>query len=234
MYPLSKLKKLEKDSNSNLSIMKKLVAQLADRLEVYNLDASHSEAWIKESIEKDRADALPGIQKIHKIIKEIAEELQVQKEFWESTPLVLSQQRFIGNDEVRTDLEKAQDSAVRLSVNTELSGLPENLIELTFRDALQDGNFAMVYQCYLAGQRKDIILNLQEIDIPNQLEALLAIENSQLNSTEAEFLLQHGGKIQPEQRLNSINDRDEIQLRIKNIKNRIKMNPAATEKPKAA
>ena len=231
MYQLSKLKKLEKDSSSNLSVMKKLVAQLADRIEVHNLDASHTEAYIKEAIETERRNALPGIQKIHDIIKAIAEELKTQQEFWESLPLVLSQQRFIGNDDAPTDLEKSQDAAIRLAVNSELSCLPENMIELTFRDALQDGNFAMIYQTYLVGQRKDIVLDLQSINLPDQLQALLAIENSQLNFSEAVFLFEHGGKIRPEQRLNSINDRDEIQLRIENIKRRIKVNPPATEKP---
>ncbi|MGD9161958.1 MAG: hypothetical protein PVG39_26340 [Desulfobacteraceae bacterium] len=231
MYSLKKIKQLERGSNATLGTMKKLVAQLHDKLEIYDLDESHTQAWKQESIQKDMADARPGIERLYEAVKEIAEELQTQKEFWESLPLVLSLQRFVGND-APTDLEKSQDVAIRLSVNTELSCLPEAAIKLHFKSAIEDKNWPMIYQAYLAGQRKDIVLDLQEIDIPNQLEGLLSIEQAQINASEAEFLMRDaaGTRLAPETRLTYLNTKEEIELRIKNIKNRIKVNPAATEK----
>lgn len=144
--------------------------------------------------------------------------------------MVLSQMSFAGDDPV-------QDATTRLAWGNELAALPEALINLHFESAVQDQNWPMVYQCHVAAQKKDVLIeNFHLIDLPDQLKALLAIESSQLNVSQGEFLLRDsaGTRLVPEARLTAINSRDEVALRIENIKKRIAVAQAVSEKSKAA
>lgn len=236
MYDLEKVKKLEVKSTAYLKTMQKMVDRLASKIDELHDDGTHTEAFIKEQVETERQNALPGIEKLHETIKEVAEDLKTQQAFWESTPMVLSQMSFVGGSD--TDEGRAQDATIRLSIGHEMEGLSESLINLHFESAVQDQNWPMAYQCYCAAQRKDVVIieSFHEIDIPGQLKALLSIETAQLNVSEGEFLLRdaHGTRLVPESRLSVINIRDEIDLRIKNIKTRIAVAQAASEKSKAA
>lgn len=234
MYSLQKVKELEIRSNSYLKTMQAMVSRLASQIDEIRLDASHSEAYIEEEIANLRQERIPAIEEIQKIIRAVAEELEPQKRFWESTPLVLSKFHFTGGSE--NDLEQwAQDAQIRLSVLNELSALPEFLLKLHFESALLDRDWAMLFQCFLAGQKKGIVFeNLG--DIPDQMQSLLSIETAQLNDSEAAFLLRdaHGTRLTPERRLSDIDARDNIESRIRDIKNRIATARAASEKSEAA
>lgn len=233
MYDLEKVKKLEVKSTANLKTMQKMVNYLASKIDELHDDGTYTEAFIKEQVETERQNTLPGIEKLHETIKEVAEELKTQQAFWESTPMVLSQMSFVGG----SDEGRAQDALIRLAFGHELEGLSESLINLHLESAVQDQNWPLAYQCYVAAERKDIAIEgLYEIDIPGQLKALLSIETAQLNVSEGEFLLRdaHGTRLVPENRLSAINIRDEIDLRIENIKSRIAVAQAASEKAATA
>jgi hypothetical protein len=226
MYTLSKVKELERKSTAHLKTMQNMVNFLARKIDELHDDSTYSEDFKREQVETERQNALPGIEEIFKVVKEVAAELKMQQAFWQSVPLVLSQMSFVGDDPV-------QDATTRLAWGQELAALPEGLVNLHFKSAVQDRNWPVVYQCYVAAQRKDIVLeSLQDVELPDQLKALLAIETAHLNVAEGEFLMRHahGTQLVPEQRLRDINERDNIELRVKNIKNRIAMFQAETEK----
>jgi len=101
MYELSKIKELESKSNEALAIMKRLADTLAGRVDVYRADTSRSESFNAERVQKARDESLPAISAQNEIVNSIAKELQTQKPFYESKPLILSRQTF--NDDPAKD-----------------------------------------------------------------------------------------------------------------------------------
>ena len=86
MYKLSKVKELESKSTANLKTMEKMVAWLAKKIDELHDDGTHTEAFIKEQVETERQNSIPGIEKIYETVKEVAGQLKIQQAFWDQRP----------------------------------------------------------------------------------------------------------------------------------------------------
>lgn len=212
MYELSKVKELEAKSNEALALMRRLADALAGRVDVYQADTSRSESFNQERIQKARDEALPAISEQHKIITEIAKELQTQEPFYESKPFILSFQTF--NDD-----DPAKDAAIRMNVGRELAAMPLALLRLAIDSAAADKDLPMFYQGFLTANARNnefreaggMEVDLDAIDVPDQLEGIAAISQAWGNMHAAEFPLVDaiGARVSPSKRLVNINDRDE-------------------------
>jgi len=211
MYDLEKVKRLESESNAALKTMQRLADALAGQVDLYQADGSRSEAFRKEQIQRARDEALPMIGAQHELINEIAQELHKQKPFYSSKPLMLSCQVF--------DDDPAKDAVIRMNVGREFEAMPVELLRLAIASAIKDQDLPVLFQGFLAANvftndkaktPGELIVDLDAVDIPDQLEGLGAISQAWANIKLAEFALIDavGARVSPHKRLQNINERD--------------------------
>lgn len=122
------------------------------------------------------------------MLRSIYDETSSQGVFWESTPLLLSLHKFNEAPE--------KDAQIRLSYNKELLSIPLPLLDLIFKNARNEINLPLIYQCWLAsvirGKEQsfsDIVDNsLNGIVIKEQAQALAAISQCWTNISRGESL----------------------------------------------
>ncbi len=212
MYNLQAVTKLEKESSTALKVMKMLVKGLTEEVDLYRLDGSRSAAFVEEQTQRLRDKAMPAISKQFNRINEIAQELQTQKPFYESKPLLLSCETF--------DDDPAKDAAIRMSKGRELAAAPLSLLRLYIKSAAADKDLPAFYQGYLAANARleefqeagglSLYESLDAVDVENQLLGIAAISQTWANSKEAEGPLVDavGSRQAPHKRLHNINARD--------------------------
>jgi hypothetical protein len=177
MLKINELLTLQKKSEINLNFIEGLIEKANQTIEDINSDKTRSEKWKEETIKHTRDQLSQPIAEKIQAIKEIAEEAAKNKPFWESVPFLLSIQSF--------NREPEKDAQIRLAYIHELKNMPLPLIDLALRNAIEEGNLPLIFQCWKAGlsavtqnNTKDMInLSLEGVVIPDQAEALEAISN---------------------------------------------------------
>jgi len=188
MQNVSQLKLNQENSNKAIGKMTTLVNSLNAKVDAINKDASRSTQWKLDNIKATREAALPAISAELQNVQSIAQVAASDEPFWQSKPLLLSLQHF--------DEDLGKDAVIRIATAAELKTVPLPMLGLVWENAKADKNFAMIYQCYLAGiNRRDetgftesVNLSLDGIDILNQAAALAAISVCRTNRTVGENL----------------------------------------------
>lgn len=188
MLSSSQLQKNAEMSTTAVRNMETAIEKLNATIAAAEADSTRSRDWVMETCKAARERALPALSAELRTVQAMAQASGVQQQFWESTPLVLSQQKF--------DADPARDAQIRLGYASELGSVSLPLLSLTFQNARNDSNLPLIYQCWLAGTGRSgeagfadsVNLSLEEIDLPGQTSALAAIATCLSNRSHGETL----------------------------------------------
>lgn len=192
-------------TNSNLAVskMEAAIQSLNAEIERAEGDGSRSRDWVLATVKTARDAALPALGSELKTVQLLAAASGLQRQFWESTPLLLSLQMF--------DADAANHAQIQMAYAVSLASMPLPLLNLTFQNARGDKNLPLLYSVWLAGVGRSAEvgfadscdLSLADIELPGQAPALAAIAVCISNRSHAErlFSVAVGQRIDPVRKL---------------------------------
>jgi hypothetical protein len=153
-------------------------------------DETRSEEYTAAEIGNLRAEALPELGTLVNDVAATAAVLDAQAAYYSNTALLLS-------------LVPAHDAAGRAARLAEYTMMPHALLELTALRAKHAGDWATYYVAWLAATRSGAHIPLDNISLPQQVEALAAIERARAMVTVAQgvFAMAHGTRLSGASRL---------------------------------
>lgn len=174
------------EMRETLEAMQRRFNKLNDDIAKAKSDNSRSPAFIAETIERLRNDALPFFGERLKLLKDKAATIRAEQTAWSNKPYMLSRQRY--------SAVPATDATIRAARGAELALMDSDLLNLTATEAKKEANLPLLFQCYLAGVatrtngalRVDIALD--DVVISEQAEALAAIATCSRYPAQAELV----------------------------------------------
>ncbi len=135
-------------------------------------------AELRESVERDIRDnvnlAING-----------AATARAQEEFYDSTPFLLT---LLPLDPTAS---AANDALAKAALQSQMEKWPVPLLLLVARDARKEGQYALLWQCTLAGATSDVdagYTGLDSVRVPGQQEALDCIAQIKAEASRAEAI----------------------------------------------
>jgi hypothetical protein len=183
MLTLQSLQKISGGLRSTVAAMHRVKDALNGKIEQFESDKTRSQSFVAENIKAARDEAMPGMLKNLASMREAAEVAGAQVEFWASPALLLSQIPF--------DPDAATDAVIRTRYAVELAAMDLPLLTLTQKNALADGNLALVWACAMAARASGVgaLADLSAVQIPQQAEALALIVDCDAALAEAELII---------------------------------------------
>jgi hypothetical protein len=197
MLSLQSLQKISGGLKATVAAMHKVNDALNSKIAQYESDKTKSQSYIAENIKAARDEAMPKLRADLASMHKAAEVAGAQVEFWASGPLLLSRLPF--------DSDPAVDALLRTRYAVELAAMDPALLALTHKNALADGNLALVWACAMAARTSGVgaLADLSAIVIPGQQEALDAIVECDSALAEAELIVgaMNGQSVDPVRKL---------------------------------
>jgi len=196
MLSVLTLQKVSGGLKSTLAAMHKIIDAVNGKIEKFESDTSRSQSFKAENIKTARDESMPVLLKDLASMRERVATVEPHREFWSSRALLLSRIPF--------DSDPATDAAIRLRYAGELAAMDGPLLALTQKNALIDGNLALVWACAMAGRVSGAELaDLGAVDVPGQTEALALIDGCDASLAEAEMVVAgaSGLSMSPSQKL---------------------------------
>jgi hypothetical protein len=183
MLTLQSLQKVSGGLKATVAAMRRMNDALNGKIERFESDKTRSQSFVAENIKAARDEAMPGMLKDLASMREAAGVAEAQIEFWASPALLLSRIPF--------DPDAATDAMIRLRYAGELASMDLPLLSLTQRNALADGNLALVWACTMAARVSGAggLADLSAVEIPGQAAALALIEDCDASLAEAEMIV---------------------------------------------
>ena len=184
MINFASLEKVSGGLKATLAGMKRRIDELNGKIDRFASDKTRSQSYVAENIKAEREKLLPAFDKDLASMREIAANVEAQEEFWASRPLLLSRIPF--------DSDPATDAQIRMRYVGELAAMDLPLLSLTMKNALSDGNLALVWACVLAGRAAGAgtLPDWSAIEIPDQAAALALIDGCDASLAEAELIVE--------------------------------------------
>lgn len=177
MKSLAEIKAIKSAMNATVVAMQQRLDKLDAEIIRAKSDSSRSPEYIRETVQRLQADALPFFGDKMREVQAAAKDVAIARGAWESKPYLLSMQRF-------SEIEQAE-ALIRLRWATEIARMPEPLFELLINDAMAAGNMPLLYQAYLV---KPTAIKLDDVVIPDQAEALETIRACMAFPHQAELI----------------------------------------------
>ncbi len=183
MLTIQSLQKVAGGLKASVAAIHKINDALSAKVERFESDKTRSQSYVAENIKAAREEAMPGMHKELATMRETAATAKAQREFWASRQLLLSRIPF--------NADPAVDALLRTRYATELAAMDLPLLSLTQKNALADGNLALVWACAMAARTSGAgaLANLGAVEIPGQSEALALIDSCDASLAEAEMLV---------------------------------------------
>ena len=197
MMNLESLKKVASGAKSTVTGMQKVIDSLNGKIEQAEADKTRSQTYIAESIKAERDKAMPGLLKDLASLRDVAETVKPHREFWADRALLMSRIPF--------DSDSVADAQIRMSLTGSLAAMDQPLLAATQKNALVDGNLAVVWACVMAGRAAGHgdLADLTAVAIPQQSEALALIDGLDSSLAEGELIVAGAGgmSMSPAQKL---------------------------------
>ena len=214
MHDITTLESLASKADTAFQVISNTVAGLNEEISSIEKDTSRSEPFKLEKIKGLRDTTAPVLGEQYEVLGDIFKEIGKQSKFWESKPLLLSQQKF--------SEDAGTDATIKANTGRELASLPVDVLKLVIEDAQSNNNLPMLYEAWLTTHtrseecsRAGIAFDLEDIEIPGQGKALAAIAKAELYFREGETILIDGlgQRKSPESRLNRMGTLDDVRKR---------------------
>lgn len=157
-------------------------ALLRDIQRLKKINAKYPDVMLEE-VALRRSKAREVIGDKEQRLSQIAQIATAQEKFWADSAFLLSRTRF--------DEDSAKDAVIRARWLAELSAMSASTLQLVRQNALEESALALLWQCVLANQQraeKLVALDLTAVVIPQQAEALAAIQQIQALADRGEEL----------------------------------------------
>jgi hypothetical protein len=183
MISLASLQKVSGGLKAIVAGMRNTINALNNKIDQFNADSNRSQSYISENVKAEREKILPKFDQDLASMRETVANAESHREFWSSRPLLLSRIPF--------DSNPAVDAQIRLRYAGELAAMDQPLLVLTQKNALVDGDLALVWACEMACRAAGYgrLLDISRVDIPGQAEALALIDACDASLAEAELIV---------------------------------------------
>jgi hypothetical protein len=182
MMTLQTLQNVASGLKSTLAAMRRALDALNAKIEQFESDKSRSQAYIAENVKAAREAIKAKMHADLASMRDAAAGAKAQREFWASRPLLLSRIPF--------STDASADATIRLRYAGELAAMDLPLLALTQKNALTDGNLALVWACAVAsrGAGQGKLSDLTAVEIPGQAAALDLIDGCESSLAEAQLI----------------------------------------------
>ena len=177
MLTLQTLQKIAGGLKSTVAALHKANDALNSKIAQFESDSSRSQSYVAENVKAAREAVVAGARKEFASMHAAAEMAEAQVEFWGSHALLLSRIPF--------NPDPIVDALQRTRYAVELAAMDAPLLSLTQKNALADGNLALVWACAVAGGNVD----LSTVEVPGQQDALDLIKDCDSALAEAEMIV---------------------------------------------
>ena len=183
MLSNSSLQNIAAGASKAVAGMRRTIDGLNGKVEMLESDKSRSREFVLESIQAEREQVLPALGRALESVRDAAATVAAHREFWADRSLLLSRIPF--------DADPAVDSALRLRYATELPAMDLPMLTATQKNALADGNLALVWACAMAARANGSgsLTDLSAVEIPQQAIALSLIDACDGYLAEAEMIV---------------------------------------------
>jgi hypothetical protein len=183
MMNLQSMQNISGGAAKTVAGMRHTIDGLNSKIEILENDKSRSRTFVLESIKAEREKVLPALGKALESIREAVANVSLHREFWADRSLLLSRIQF--------DSDPAVDAALRVRYATELPAMDLPLLKATQKNALVDGNLALVWACAMAARSSGVgaLADLTAVEIPQQAAALSLIDSCDGYLAEAEMIV---------------------------------------------
>jgi hypothetical protein len=183
MHNLTTLQNVAGGAAKSIASMRRTIDALNGTIVRLESDKSRSREFVLEQVKAEREKVLPALGESLKSVREAAAVAEQNREFWAYRDLLLSRIQF--------DSDPAVDAALRLRYATELPAMDLPLLKATQKNALADGNLALVWACVMAARSSGVgaLADLSAVEIPQQAAALSLIDSCDGYLAEAEMIV---------------------------------------------
>jgi hypothetical protein len=183
MHNLTTLQNVAGGAAKSIASMRRTIDALNGTIVRLESDKSRSREFVLEQVKAEREKVLPALGDSLKSVREAAAVAEQNREFWANRDLLLSRIQF--------DSDPAVDAALRLRYAKELPAMDLPLLKATQKNALADGNLALVWACAMAARSSGAgaLADLSAVEIPQQATALSLIDSCDGYLAEAEMIV---------------------------------------------
>lgn len=183
MLSTSSLQNIAAGASKAVAGMRHTIDGLNGKIETLESDKSRSREFVLEQIKAEREQVLQALGNALESIRDAAATVAPHREFWADRSLLLSRIPF--------DADPAVDAALRLRYASELPTMDLPLLKATQKNALADGNLALVWACAMAARSSGggALADLSAVEIPQQAAALSLIDSCDGYLAEAEMIV---------------------------------------------
>lgn len=183
MMNLQSLQNISSGAAKAVAGMRHTIEGLNGTIERLESDKSRSREFVLEQVKAEREKALPSLCASLKSVREAAAVTEKNREFWTNRDLLMSRIPF--------DADPVVDAALRIRYTTELPAMDLPLLKATQKNALADGNLALVWTCAMAARSSGAgaLADLTAVEIPQQAAALALIDACDGYLAEAEMIV---------------------------------------------
>ncbi len=174
MLKLDQIQAIHSGMQSNVDTMQQILNKLNAEIIHIKSDGTRHDSYIKDKVAEARKPRLAELGNILGTFGERLETVKAQRIYWQNVPFILHQQVF--------DNDPVKDAIIRQSVRTEFEAVDSKLLQLSANSAIEDKNLPLIWQAWLVGINRNGTpgwygINLDEIEIPEQTEALRLIKS---------------------------------------------------------
>jgi hypothetical protein len=174
MLKLNQIQAIHSGMQSKVDTMQQILNKLNAEIIHIKSDGTRHDSYIKDKVAEARKPRLAEISAILGTFGERLETVKAQRIYWQNVPFILHQQVF--------DNDPVKDATIRQSVRTEFEAMDSKLLQLSVNSAIEDKNLPLIWQAWLVGHNRNGTpgwygINLDEIEIPEQVEALRLIKS---------------------------------------------------------
>ncbi len=183
MLSIQSLQKISGGLRSSVAALRSANDALNAKIAQFESDKTRSQSYVAENVKAAREAALAKAQADLASMREAAQMAAAQAEFWSSRALLLSRIPF--------DPDPAVDALQRTRYAAELAAMDAPLLALTQKNAMDDGNLALVWACAMAARASGAgsLADLSAVEIPGQQHALDLITDCDAAIAEVDLLI---------------------------------------------